>query len=106
MTLNENLNMGRMGRLSKGFPDPNPCIECADGYEVSVQCQGTNYCSPRKNLTDCKNYSHFELGFPNMPDELINSYAEDCNDLLETVYPYVPREVVEALVEKHGGIAQ
>jgi len=33
-------------------------------------------------------------------------YVEGSGDPTETVYPYVPREVVEAIVAKHdGGVA-
>ena len=33
-----------------------------------------------------------------------NEYAEDDWNYTETVYGYVPIEVVEKLIEKHGGI--
>ena len=45
-----------------------------------------------------------ELGYPSEPDELIKEYAEDWDDLTDTVYGYVPIEVVDKLLEKHGGI--
>lgn len=48
-------------------------------------------------------YVSVELGFPNMEDELINDYAEDM-DYTDTVYGFVPVEVVDKLLEKHGGI--
>ena len=44
------------------------------------------------------------LGYPSSEDELINEYAEDCMDYTKTVYGYVPIEIVEKLIEKHGGI--
>lgn len=39
-----------------------------------------------------------------MEDELINEYAEGL-DYTDTAYGYVPIEIVEKLIEKHGGIA-
>lgn len=47
----------------------------------------------------------FELGYPSAPDDLIASYADDPIAQTDTVYGYVPAEVVEALIQKHGGIA-
>ena len=51
----------------------------------------------------CCEFESVELGFPSQYDELIEEYAEDC-DYTRTVYGYVPIEVVEKLLEKHGGI--
>jgi len=108
MSLNEVLNNERASRLVRingtAFLMPNPVVECVDGYEVSIQCQSTSYCTPRENLLNVAYYTEFELGFPNMSDELLDGYAESHEDYTDTVYPYVPRSVVEALIEKHGGI--
>ena len=82
----------------------NTPIVCVDGYRVSIQCAAHNYCSPRNNNTYVHGYSSFELGFPNEADELINGYAEDSGDYTGTVYGYVPRDVVTALIKKHGGV--
>lgn len=76
-------------------------VECADGYSVSIQASEYHYCVPRTN--DAKEYGACELGFPNQPDELINEWACE-HDYTKTVYPYVPAEVIQALLEKHGGI--
>jgi hypothetical protein len=81
-----------------------PPVVCNDGYEVSIQCSKHSYSNPRENLLDVSKYDSFELGFPNTSDELLDEYAEDANDQLNTVYPYVPRSVVEALIAKHDGI--
>ena len=110
LTLNEFLNTGRADRLidlgSVQMYKPNPRLYCKDGYSVSIQCSYYNYCEPRENLADCSLYTSFELGFPDTSDELLDEYAEDDGELLDTVYPYVPREVVEALIAKHGGIEE
>lgn len=79
-----------------------PAIECVDGFTISVQASEIHYCSPRINGAD--RYENVELGFPNMEESLIADYAVDPDDLTQTVYGYVPIEVVNKLIEKHGGI--
>ena len=76
-------------------------IECADGFSVSAQANEINYCSPRESfLTD---YSLVELGYPSdyMGDEFVE-YCEDKENTTNTVYSYVPVELVEALIDSHG----
>ena len=79
-----------------------PRLYCNDGYSISVQASAFHYCSPR--LNGLQDYKSVELGYPSSEDELINEYAEDDLDYTDTVYGYVPIEVVEKLIEKHGGI--
>lgn len=78
-----------------------PRLFCNDGFSISVQASKFHYCSPR--LDGAQDYEKVELGYPSNEDELINDYAEDDN-YTRTVYSYVPIEVVEKLIEKHGGI--
>ena len=77
-------------------------IKCADGFSVSVQASYLHYCTPRKNKA--QPYSEVELGYPSRLDELIGDYAEDHRST-KTVYGYVPIEIVNRLINKHGGIA-
>lgn len=79
-----------------------PHVQCADGFTVSVQASSFHYCVPRID-GDC-NYEEVELGYPNAEDPLINEYAEDYDRPTETVYACVPIDVVNQLIEKHGGI--
>ena len=79
-----------------------PRLYCNDGYSISVQASAFHYCSPR--LNGLQDYESVELEYPRAEDELINEYAEDDLDYTDTVYGYVPIEVVEKLIEKHGGI--
>lgn len=81
-----------------------PHVICADGFRVSIQAGYGLYSMPRNNLENGE-YEAVELGFPSEPDELIKEYAE-CEDYTMTVYGYVPIEVVEQLIEKHGGIKE
>ena len=86
-------------------------VVCNDGYNVSIQAHYGAYCNPR--ISNAKlGYSEVELGFPSESDPLINDYAEMSKfvklteeDYKETVYPYVPVQLVQDLINKHGGVA-
>ena len=78
-----------------------PRVHCADGFSVSVQASQFHYCRPRIDNAD--KYEAVELGYPSAADDLITDYAEDCA-YTDTVYGYVPVEIVHKLIEKHGGI--
>ena len=80
-----------------------PRAICADGYSVSIQGSVKHYCSPREWAPE-DGFTEVELGYPSEPDELIEDYAEDPEDLTGTVYGRVPVELVQKLVDKHGGI--
>ena len=80
---------------------PATGIECADGFTMSVQASEFHYCTPRDNDGP---YAEFEVGFPSQPEDQLMPYAEDPERPTDTVYGYVPLEVIEALIEKHGGV--
>lgn len=85
-----------------GIQDTRPRIICKDGFSMSVQAGESIYSKPRKNL-ESGEYTHIEIGYPSKEEELLRHYAEDPRELAKTVYPYVPIEVVEKVIEKHGG---
>lgn len=76
-------------------------IFCKDGFNISVQGSAGHYCQPRY---DVKEYSSVELGFPSEEEILINEYAENVLNPTETVYGWTPIDVIEKVIEKHGGI--
>lgn len=78
-------------------------MECADGFMISVQASSMHCCEPRR--IKAWPYSEVELGFPSELDELIADYANK-PDTTETVFAYVPIDIVNQLVEKHGGIKE
>lgn len=78
-------------------------IVCADGLELSVQASSGHYCTPRKDLGP---WTMVEVGFPTQRVEELMQYAEDPTKPTETVYGWVPVEVVEQIVIAHGGLAQ
>jgi hypothetical protein len=84
------------------YPDVTKRVECKDGYSVSVQANNYTYCTPR--FDEAWPYETVELGYPNTEDELISEYAEDPDIPTDTVYGYVPIDLVNKLIEKHGGI--
>jgi hypothetical protein len=76
-------------------------IECADGFSISVQASHGAYCSPRRNIGP---WYQVECGYPSDVPAEIMSYAEQPENPTETVYGYVPIELVEELIAAHGGI--
>jgi len=78
-------------------------VRCKDGFTVSVQASKFHYCTPRE---DRGPYSHVELGFPSAePPPYVLAYAENQEIPTGTVYGYVPVELVEQMIEEHGGLA-
>lgn len=78
-----------------------PRIYCKDGFNFSVQGGSGHYCSPR---TNCKEFAEMEIGFPSELEELILEFAEDSNNPTETVYGYVDINIIQQVIDKHGGI--
>ena len=87
----------------KEYPNILPRIECVDGFNISVQASEGHYCSPRENKAWA--YNSVELGYPSEMDDLISDFAED-SETTETVFGYVPIDIVNKLIEKHGGIKE
>ena len=51
-------------------------------------------------------YTHVEVGFPSQrpePWREWEAYAEEPDEPMNTVYPFVPIELVQGLVNTHGG---
>ena len=85
-----------------------PHIVCEDGFTMSVQVGYSLYSEPKKVA---KRYSKVEIGYPSDHAPLIEKWAEftpfeddEEPDYTDTVYPYVPVEVVDKVLKKHGGI--
>lgn len=75
-------------------------IVCADTFTMSVQASAYHYCTPRNNTGP---YTAFEVGYPSEMEELLLPYAEDKEHPTDTVYGWVPAEVIDKVIEKHGG---
>ena len=75
-------------------------ITCADGFSLSVQATRGAYCAPRRNEGP---WYQVEVGFPSAAPEFIAHKAENPDKLTDTVYGYVDIELVEKLIDLHGG---
>ena len=82
-----------------GYTSPRPAVVCKDGFTVSVQGSEHHYCTPRKNGSD---FEEYELGFPEPFDSWLLEALNEASQ--EDVFGYVPRSVVNTLLERHGGI--
>lgn len=79
-----------------------PCIICEDGTALSVQASAMYYAKPRTNRGP---YTAVEVGFPSVAPPLAwKEYAEDWETPTDTVYGYVPLELVSLYIASHGGI--
>ena len=78
-----------------------PQIICNDGFKMSVQGSRTHYSTPRSNLDF---YSNMEIGYPSEKVEEFMEYVEDKDKPTDTVYGYVPSDIIQQVIEKHGGI--
>jgi hypothetical protein len=86
----------------RGFRQVEPIV-CADGLSMSVQASQTHYCAPRDSVGP---WTTVEVGFPSQRVEELMEYAETPDTPTDTVYGNVPVAVVEAVIEKHGGLKQ
>lgn len=75
-------------------------IECSDGFSMSVQASHGAYCTPRTNLAQ---WDTVEVGYPTLAPVHFMSYVEDEERPTDTVYGYVPVELVVAEINSHGG---
>ena len=77
-------------------------VVCRDGFTMSIQAGAEMYSSPRKNYAP--RYRELEIGYPSAKESLILEYAENPMAPTDTVYPYVPVDVVTLVIAKHGGM--
>jgi len=103
MTINEFIQKYRkVKKLVPGITSSHtPHVVCNDGFKMSVQAGESLYSEPR-DVVD--SYEEAEIGFPSAEESLLASYAEDQENLCDTVYGYVPCSVIDQVINKHGGI--
>ena len=77
---------------------------CADGFEMSVQAHQSAYCSPR--IDNAEKYTSVEIGFPSEKEPVLIDFADEPSRPTETVYGYVPVQIVTLVLAKHGGIVE
>jgi len=83
----------------------NKRIYFNNGGSVSIQASETHYSSPRNNEGP---YNKVEVGYPTRGTEIPESiyrYSDgDIEDPYQTVYGYVPVDIVEEMIEMNGGV--
>jgi hypothetical protein len=92
-------------RLPQADSGHRAYIKLGDGTKLSVQAGSANYSRPRGKSN---NYSHFEVGFPSREISELMPYIEiKGDDPTNSVYPYVPVDVLDEIMSKYGvyGIA-
>lgn len=84
--------------------DQIPRIECADGLSLSVQTGWTHYCQPRSGHGP---WYSVEVGFPSRKIDTLIPFMDggEGTDPTETVYGYVPIEIVAQAILDAGGLA-
>ena len=82
----------------------NKPIICKDGFGMSVQASSGNYCEPREDFANF--YTEVEVGYPSERESLLMEYAEDPANPTETVYGWVPADIIRHIIDKHGGIVK
>ena len=82
----------------------NSLIVCADGFSMSVQAHEGSYCTPRVNTADF--YTEAEVGFPSEREPMLMEDCESPNKPTDTVYGWVPRQVIINVIAKHGGMVE
>ena len=87
-------------------------LVCHDGFTMSVQASPGHYCNLRamgvlNRITGTSAlraadvpYSNCEVYCLNQPESLFDEFGDDSNP-----YGYVPLEVVDMVIAKHGGLA-
>ena len=86
-----------------------PWIICKDGFRMSVQVGRGMNSIPKHIISDeewenGKRYVCVECGVLNAEEEALKPYAEDSENLLETIYAYVPANLVDVIIKIHGGM--
>ena len=82
-----------------------PPVICKDGAFMSVQAGGVYFSEPQEFLDDAAMYESFEV-HTELQDENIQPYraSNDIKDLEYYLYKRVDRDVIDGIIEKHGGI--
>lgn len=112
MTVNEYLN--KYNNLFSSSVAFAPRLICEDGFSMYVQGNTRDYCRPHSNEGP---WTHVQVAFCSSSVEQIYpfvevfDYGEDDDETIpeqntQTIYGFVPVEVVDQLIQSHGGIKQ
>ena len=98
---NEFLRRSIVRRGSDGLGVWRSRLECRDGFSMSVQASVYHYCYPR--VDESPFYIQAEVGYPSEWEELLREWHEGG---VNGVYGYVPIDVINEVILKHGGLAE
>lgn len=76
-----------------------PRLNCKDGLSLSVQAAHGSYCMPRDDIGP---WDTVEVGYPSEALPELMPWVEPHDK--PTKYGYVPIEIVEKIIEAHGGL--
>ena len=74
---------------------------CRDGFSFSLQAGPAHYSEPK---AIAEKYDAWEIGYPSEVEPLWLDWQEPGHGPTESVYGWVPNDVVNAVIQKHGGI--
>lgn len=74
-------------------------IICTDGTFLSIQCGYGYHSTPDKSDLPLSEYETFEVRTDVEDDDDFALYGDG-----DSLFSYVPTEVIDSLIEKHGGI--
>jgi hypothetical protein len=81
--------------------EPAPALHLMDDTKLSIQASRFTYCTPRTDFAT--QYSTVEVGFPSFdPPESWMEYCENPDEPQETVYGYIPLDLVLEYINKVG----
>jgi hypothetical protein len=79
-----------------------PKIVCMDGFKMSVQGHEMTYSIPKKVGIE---FEAMEIGFPSQQEDLIIEFIDrPGHEPTQSVYGFIPINLIEQVIEKHGGI--
>lgn len=83
-----------------------PPIVCRDGYTMSVQTEGDTLFATYKDTPKGRTYITLDVSEISEEDISLKPYEHlyKDNEAEEKVWAFVPIQVVERLIKKHGGI--
>lgn len=81
-----------------------PRVFCKDGFNISIQIHNGSYCRSENGIrTFGIDWKLVEWGYPSQPIDG-EKYMSENTETTSSVGGYVPVELMEELIEEHGGI--
>lgn len=81
-----------------------PRVYCNDGFNISIQIDNGHYCVSENGIrTFGSDWKLVEWGFPSQPIDA-EKYMSERAETINGVGGFVPVELMEELIEEHGGI--